>query len=82
MNHEQEVQISTRFYVSKKYVKNIFFLKVCTHPLAPAASSVLVHEVLGCILHECAATQVPGNEDHEDCQRAGLVLVNSYQSVG
>ena len=56
------------------------FTKVSTHPLA-AASTVLVHEVLGCILYECAATQVPGNEDHEDCQRAELVLGNSYKSV-
>ena len=63
-----------------RMVKNIMYPKVFTHPLT-AASSVLVHEVLGCILHECAATQLPGNEDHEDYQRAGLVLGNSYQSV-
>ena len=80
MNHRHRYRLDFTF--QNNNVKNIFLLKVCTHPLAPAASSVLVHEVLGCILHECAATQVPGNEDHEDYQRAGLVLGNSYQSVG
>ena len=45
---------------------------MCTHPLTPAAA-VLVHEVLGCILDECAATQVPGNEESgEEDQRADV----------
>ena len=52
---------------------------MCTPPL-PAAAAVLAHEVLGCILNECAATQVPGNEDQ--VRRVSVQrLVITYQSV-